>query len=422
MSKSNIDNICKLANSFEFQTFALLNDRYWALQSLISLADDSLDPLRFAANEFSNFINKDISLAQFKDWVKLNSSVLDKVDVGHFYSNWNNGKKFLEINLGNNYSYVIHTTPLSVSDYEFKIKESALLQPTSVVPQLYLYKIHTFNSSRYKINTIDPKYSRYLFLAKILSDLYLASSVEEKFPELFTKFIDENKSKIDNMLRLVGPNPKLLGQGADGQAFDIGNGQVLKIFLDAYAYTHAVDAKRRLHDNPELAKTEAMIYDVGTLGEFNDNNVYYYIMEKMTPVLDLSKQESKLISKIIQYIVKEIMSEKKHWQMVKKKMSNKEPVKGFIDMGVDNIDSKIYPQLENDIDTLENANDLKRGWLKSLIEEIVLKYVTGRTDLHLGNLGITNNGEFRYYDPSYGGQGQNSINYTSFHDPNQRTA
>ena len=48
-------------------------------------------------------------------------------------------------------------------------------------------------------------------------------------------------------------------------------------------------------------------------------------------------------------------------------------------------------------------DSLNSDWLQFLIEEITLKYLTGRGDLHSGNLGLTNYGVFRYFDPSWHG-------------------
>jgi hypothetical protein len=57
-------------------------------------------------------------------------------------------------------------------------------------------------------------------------------------------------------------------------------------------------------------------------------------------------------------------------------------------------DEKLY--------AIQQDGQLKDNWLRLYIEEIIVKYLTSRTDLHLGNLGITNSGELRYFDPSYG--------------------
>ena len=44
---------------------------------------------------------------------------------------------------------------------------------------------------------------------------------------------------------------------------------------------------------------------------------------------------------------------------------------------------------------------LRRSWLVSYIEEVMTKFITGRGDLHMGNLGVTSYGDLRYYDPTH---------------------
>ena len=45
--------------------------------------------------------------------------------------------------------------------------------------------------------------------------------------------------------------------------------------------------------------------------------------------------------------------------------------------------------------------NLKDNWLENLIEEIIHKINTGRTDLHTGNIGVTNYGQLRFFDPVF---------------------
>lgn len=52
---------------------------------------------------------------------------------------------------------------------------------------------------------------------------------------------------------------------------------------------------------------------------------------------------------------------------------------------------------------VDQQKHLPEDWVFMLIKEIIFKMGTDRTDLHYGNLGINNQGYFRYFDPAYGG-------------------
>ena len=49
----------------------------------------------------------------------------------------------------------------------------------------------------------------------------------------------------------------------------------------------------------------------------------------------------------------------------------------------------------------EEMINLQDDWLEKLCEELIIKYLTGRTDTHLGNLGVTRYGYLRYFDPAF---------------------
>lgn len=106
------------------------------------------------------------------------------------------------------------------------------------------------------------------------------------------QFIIENKETIDKIRSMFHKAPKLLGEGADGVVFDIG-GLVLKIFKNHFSFEAACEAMDRLYENPELAKTEAMIYDIDVLGHILGNEIYYYITEKMTTTDNFTRDQDK---------------------------------------------------------------------------------------------------------------------------------
>jgi hypothetical protein len=54
-----------------------------------------------------------------------------------------------------------------------------------------------------------------------------------------------------------------------------------------------------------------------------------------------------------------------------------------------------------DLESFGKKLNLRAGWLELLCEEIIMKLLTGREDLHIGNLGVTAQGELRYFDPQF---------------------
>ena len=54
----------------------------------------------------------------------------------------------------------------------------------------------------------------------------------------------------------------------------------------------------------------------------------------------------------------------------------------------------------------KSVSGLKPEWVFLLVKEIILKFLSGRCDLHIGNVGVTKNRksrEFRYFDPAFEG-------------------
>lgn len=71
------------------------------------------------------------------------------------------------------------------------------------------------------------------------------------------------------------------------------------------------------------------------------------------------------------------------------------------DLMVKTLYSSLSFKDKNDIELFSKQFNLKPNWLKTFAEEVLMKYLTNRTDLHTGNLGITEYGLLRYFDPSF---------------------
>jgi hypothetical protein len=340
---------------------------------------------------------------QWQNWLEVNSTVLGNLP----WEYWGAGTRSIyhEVEfLPNREIIYAHITNTSAPPSpEFDATKVAVLRATSPIPTLWL-QIGKIMSEPLSANVAHEAWL-YEACKKLFGD-----NINKVF---FSNFVAKNKNVINKIRRSFKVTiPKYLGGGADGAAFDIGEGRILKIFRDQVSYEKAQAAHERLYKNPPLAKTEAMIYDVGVLGRFGDSHsnlgplVYYYIMEKMKTLGDFSTDVKFKILSILNFVDNEITNEKAtKWRQIKLMIldpSKSEEVKKQVREASLKWAS-IYRRInKNDISYLESLiKVLKSNWLELYIEEILMKYLTGRTDLHMGNLGVTNYGELRYFDPAY---------------------
>lgn len=383
--------------------------------SLVVLADDN-ELLDIFKRSLSLYLGQNFSDEDFDSWVNKNYSYIGNKFGLQWQVAGDMQGSFLEAPLETlpNKEYVflrLYKTPPSSKD-DFKLKEAIMLQSAGSIPSLYLYKIVPFLETS-GLKNLDKKYSSYFFIAEALIRLF--GSVHN-FDSNFIKLLDQVKPQISNIMKFVTKTPRVLGRGADGVAIDLGH-YVLKIFRDSNAYHHAILAMKRLHQQPDLAKTEAMIYDAGKFGEWIGFPLYYYIIEKMIPIEQLSRKDINLIGIVVQKIINAVNIGRKDWRSVKTLINDPTKtsfIKEKVSAGAHDITNIVSVSAKNEIAKITEVASLKPGWVKNLAEEIIMKYLTGRTDLHLGNLGISN-GELRYFDPAYGNL-QSNINFTSVVD------
>lgn len=385
-------------------------------------------------NLLRSLINKIPNHVEVIEWLEEND-IETKLDLSRVVRLMEN-IAIMDCNNDNSKYYVFSLLRQNFQDLHlifenFNIISQKELKPvTTTIPTIYFYEVHgEFNKFKdkllektraedpseklklvncYKNLMQDPKLMYYDFIVKffILKDLFTKQSIE--------KFINDNKSKLDDIRgNFAIHEPKFLGAGVDGAAFSIGNQKVLKLFFNKGAYEELKKSQQRLHNSPALAKTEAQIYEVDTIGVIQGLPIYYSIIEEMQAVSDKPSAFKNIIHEIKTftetYLNADLPQIYEHWLNTLNILSNvpKEiKNKYFKDMIHDQVIIIMNDVINNksaDIEYINNTGILQKDWLKIYIEEMLVKKITlgKNTDLHVGNLGITNQGYLRYFDAVY---------------------
>jgi hypothetical protein len=383
-------------------------------------------------------VGKNIPIEEIDYWLSQNEDTLIdyKLSINYIVPDHHLHalKTMSRLNNKLTYSFISMSNDLA-DDIEYDIIKHGFLKGYKNIPNLFIFMATESGLNRMPLS---KDLSPYGFLEKALIQIGTSPIDDEGSTDLnknesivlFPQFLNENKSKIDKLMSSFSYSPKYLGGGYDGAVFDVGQNLTLKIFRDSFSYYKAKESYDRLHKNPELAKNEAMIYDVGILGPFGKQTIYYYIMEKMKPIENDLKP---LMTKIVGYIGEYIRYERdviEPYRKLTHDHKNNEKIRAFLNNHSSKLESLLYNEHAKEIYNMETfESDLKQGWVKSLCEEILFKYLTGRGDLHLGNLGLTNYGRFVYFDPSFSGwendnrmvntPSRDSINYMDNHNESE---
>jgi len=346
---------------------------------------------------------------EWKSWLETNRSVLGNTINNTWGLNQTNIIYCNDFSGGDqNYAYITNKPGILENNLNYVINHVGVLRSSKPIPMLFFYSGH------YDLNDpIEP------LTRELAHDHWLFQAIKEIMgyfsQDQFSDFVSQNKDTINKIRKTFETAlPKYLGGGADGVAFDIGD-KVLKIFKDNVSYIKAKEALNRLHQNANLAKTEAMIYDVGVLGQIHgsmydatkETALYYYIMEKMKPLDEFSDATQSNLQQILDFIEQNIAGERNSkWLAIKKMIDDptkseqiKKEVKNFaIKIALKLVGNKDYANMIQNIKSTIPLND---KWLLLYVEEVLMKYLTSRTDLHMGNIGVTSYGELRYYDPAF---------------------
>lgn len=329
----------------------------------------------------------------FKDWINQNTTVLNQVknikwlDAGDYLISFS---KMSEP------KYI-----LSKPNFEMNgIKEliSTFIPKYKGFPAMKLLKclVEKENQPNLNYNNDLAHNDWFLKAVRMIDQSY---TLEELMP-MVKDYLNANRPLINNIRKHFEYQPKFLGSGIDGAAFDVGQNIVLKIFSSSKSYQAAKETMDKLHQNKDFARTEAMIYDVQQLPKFNGFNLYYYLMEKMIPIDKLDSSTYQNVRIIIGKAYN-IINNANHTKVVELRTSmNVDDITKFIKEIIIKIKQLIID--EYSVKFLKNIKrdniTLKDNWFDLLVEEITMKLITSRNDLHGGNLGLTNFGEFRFYD------------------------
>jgi hypothetical protein len=347
---------------------------------------------------------KNLEEKDLTNWLHANYTVWGQIKG----INWN--RTFGGIGGNKGKDYILLTTEPTAGRFNDSHESDliSVLQPSSGISKINVFQIIT-EDVKYKSENFPKDLSHDNFLLPMFNHFFTGKFHPEDIQLFARDFIMKNKNKLNQIRRSFETEPVELGTGSDGSAFSIGSDKVLKIFRDEGAFRSSQATMERLWKQPEIAGTSAMVYDAGKLGDFGNEKrnypIYYYIIEKMHPILDvinvdLFKQllvaikNSAIKHKDVLFPLRKHIEEKKNIDIVAKYV--KSLAKTITDELM-NSDTKEVISYVNQVSEIE----LKSNWVDRLVEEILFHIVFSNTDLHMGNLGLTNNGEFRYFDPSF---------------------
>jgi hypothetical protein len=224
---------------------------------------------------------------------------------------------------------------------------------------------------------------------------------EEEFDREVVGLIKRNRSEIGK-IRGLSDSGKIeyIGSGSFGVVYRLNDRMVLKIFMGNFDREGAKESMELIWGGERRGRTEAMVYGEGSFGEFMGEEVRYYIMEKMKGIEEIKdKTVGSSILEIVRVVrgicEQEIM---RKWGYKKGRDIGWGEVEGWIMGRVEKIEGEIRRTAYWEVKKIEGSGELWEGWLREFIEEYMMKYMSGREDLHDGNVGITRGRSLRYYD------------------------
>ena len=337
----------------------------------------------------------------FLYWLNQNKSIFDELKIKDFLTFYENHSDHTLTTIDSSsmpFKHIMLSSHIKIrNSIKYEILNEYFLKGYASIPNIYAFK---YIDSGLEREPLSKKNAHLHFIEVALKNLHKYNYIDDSEGEV-ESFMEDNYNKLNSVASGFSYPPKLIGDGSDGVVFDVGPNQVLKIFQDSYSFNKAKEAVERLHKNPNLGKNEAMIYDIGELGEFRKKPIYYYVIEKMKMLENNVKTN---LSDIIRLIGNYVRSHEKELEVLRNNIYDPKQeinVKQAIDVACESLSENIKSKYSETIKNIESTEELKNDWVKSLCEEVLFKYVTGRGDLHMGNIGKTNYGNFVYFDPSH---------------------
>jgi hypothetical protein len=365
-----------------------LIDKFYKLAGVIASDSESI---------FSNYLNIQITREDLDKWNQNNSkeislTLMNKPEIRDDILYFN----------GRTNKAVIGKTRDSILKFvndDITVKKEAVLNSTDKIPKLYFLNFTIDDKSK---SFVSKDFAQNDYLVDVFRDLFAVMDINK-----VEEFYNQHKARIDNLRPMFSHKPKFLGAGIEGIAFDVGKGIVLKFFTDAFIYNKALESIRLLHDKPELAKTEVMIYGTGCIGEYDGLDLYYIFVEKVRTIeKDYDKKDLKIIVKTIDDYIRFYNDD--FLKLKEKYSQNKLSIKDLKEH-IENAKKVVIGRHRDSVELFTVKEKLRKNWIDRFIEEIFMKYITSRGDLNMENLGYTNTGDLRYFDPT-SSQWQNELN------------
>lgn len=362
---------------------------------LAQVFDDQL--LTFIATSATGKFKRE----ELNSYIRTNKTMLEHMKRNITWKGKSERDGLYGIDRSGNYALLTkHTNPPK----EYKTKSASILKGISPIPTLYLF---VMEEEEFEPRAYPKELGHYSFIMQAFIQMFpaLKSESKEQFTSNIFEFVETNKTAIDKLRRRFTHEPTYINAGSDGAVFIIGPDRILKLFKDASAYRAAVDAMGRVFKGHQTGKTEAYVDDAGMLGTFYDSPVYYYVQERMETLTDLFADDldaGGYMGEILKEVKDEFYRNKPILERLRKLVNHPRMPEATKTIAT-RIAGRVKRYIADRIKYVEAVlgDRVRQDWFERLVEEMVVKYATGRTDLHMGNIGLTGNGLMRYFDPAF---------------------